>query len=204
METWRRLVKCNSNIKEFEFIYSIVLVVTVGVVSCWPVTWPLCLSLQVFTRFCNGLNKVEEAIKSAGKEFMWNEHLGFILTCPSNLGTGIRAGVHIKIPKMADEPRFNGKLMGNWWHYVRFASSVWVINFKRIYCGVFWNEFCKHLHDWVDWGVLIYHKLVLGFVFCRHYWSYINRSLLSFLLFLWKLFISKIEYKKWMLQDNTY
>ena len=65
--------------------------------------------LQVFTRFCNGLNKVEEAIKSAGKEFMWNEHLGFILTCPSNLGTGIRAGVHIKIPKLAEEPRFGGR-----------------------------------------------------------------------------------------------
>lgn len=66
------------------------------------------MCLQVFTRFCNGLNKVEEAIKSAGKEFMWNEHLGFILTCPSNLGTGIRAGVHIKIPKLCEEPRFNG------------------------------------------------------------------------------------------------
>lgn len=67
------------------------------------------LYMKVFTRFCNGLNKVEEAMKSAGKEFMWNEHLGFVLTCPSNLGTGIRAGVHIKIPKMADEPRFNGQ-----------------------------------------------------------------------------------------------
>jgi len=66
---------------------------------------------EVFTRFCNGLNKVEEAIKSAGKEFMWNEHLGFILTCPSNLGTGIRAGVHIKIPKLCEEPRFNDILL---------------------------------------------------------------------------------------------
>ncbi|XP_067930371.1 creatine kinase, flagellar-like isoform X2 [Watersipora subatra] len=66
---------------------------------------------EVFTRFCNGLNKVEEAIKAAGKEFMWNEHLGFILTCPSNLGTGIRAGVHVKLPKLASEPRFNDILL---------------------------------------------------------------------------------------------
>lgn len=29
---------------------------------------------------------------------MWNEHLGYILTCPSNLGTGLRAGVHIRLP----------------------------------------------------------------------------------------------------------
>lgn len=32
---------------------------------------------------------------------MWNERLGYILTCPSNLGTGLRAGVHVKIPKLS-------------------------------------------------------------------------------------------------------
>lgn len=26
-----------------------------------------------------------------GWEFMWSERLGYILTCPSNLGTGLRA-----------------------------------------------------------------------------------------------------------------
>lgn len=29
---------------------------------------------------------------------MWNERLGYILTCPSNLGTGLRAGVHVRLP----------------------------------------------------------------------------------------------------------
>lgn len=38
---------------------------------------------------------------------MWNEHLGYILTCPSNLGTGLRAGVHIKLPYLSKNPRFN-------------------------------------------------------------------------------------------------
>lgn len=37
---------------------------------------------------------------------MWSEHLGYILACPSNLGTGIRAGVHIKIPKLSKHPKF--------------------------------------------------------------------------------------------------
>ena len=42
---------------------------------------------------------------------MWNEHLGFILTCPSNLGTGLRAGVHVKLPKLSqDEKRFSSIL----------------------------------------------------------------------------------------------
>jgi len=29
---------------------------------------------------------------------MWNDRLGYVLTCPSNLGTGLRAGVHIRLP----------------------------------------------------------------------------------------------------------
>nr|AAK35006.1 octameric creatine kinase precursor [Chaetopterus variopedatus] len=62
---------------------------------------------EVFDRFCNGLQKVENLIQSRGWEFMWNEHLGYVLTCPSNLGTGLRAGVHIKIPKLAKDPRLN-------------------------------------------------------------------------------------------------
>ena len=45
---------------------------------------------------------MEKLIQSKGWEFMWNEHLGYILTCPSNLGTGLRCGVHIKLPKLAE------------------------------------------------------------------------------------------------------
>ncbi len=41
---------------------------------------------------------------------MWNPHLGYVLTCPSNLGTGLRAGVHVKIPKVSADPRF-GKIL---------------------------------------------------------------------------------------------
>ena len=43
---------------------------------------------SVFERFCVGLKKVEDAVMKQGYEFQWNEHLGYILTCPSNLGTG--------------------------------------------------------------------------------------------------------------------
>lgn len=61
----------------------------------------------VFTRFCDGLKKVENLIQSKGWEFMWNEHLGYVLTCPSNLGTGLRAGVHVKLPRLGQDPRFD-------------------------------------------------------------------------------------------------
>ena len=40
-------------------------------------------------------------MKEKGEKFMHNDHLGYILTCPSNLGTGLRAGVHVKLPNLA-------------------------------------------------------------------------------------------------------
>ena len=61
---------------------------------------------EVFTRFCDSLQQIEGAMKKKGKAFMWNEHLGFILTCPSNLGTGLRAGVHVKLPMLSKDARF--------------------------------------------------------------------------------------------------
>ncbi|XP_033504627.2 creatine kinase B-type [Epinephelus lanceolatus] len=61
---------------------------------------------EVFTRFCTGLTKIEGLFKERGHEFMWNEHLGYVLTCPSNLGTGLRAGVHVKLPNLSKNDKF--------------------------------------------------------------------------------------------------
>ena len=54
--------------------------------------------------------QVEDAIRKKGWEFMWNPHLGYVLTCPSNLGTGLRAGVHVKLPRLGADPRFDSIL----------------------------------------------------------------------------------------------
>ncbi|KAM4576483.1 creatine kinase U-type, mitochondrial-like [Odontesthes bonariensis] len=67
---------------------------------------------RVFERFCRGLKQVEHLIQERGWEFMWNERLGYILTCPSNLGTGLRAGVHIRLPLLSKDPRFK-KILEN-------------------------------------------------------------------------------------------
>ncbi|XP_034640530.1 creatine kinase U-type, mitochondrial isoform X2 [Trachemys scripta elegans] len=67
---------------------------------------------RVFERFCKGLKEVERLIQERGWEFMWNERLGYILTCPSNLGTGLRAGVHIKLPLLSKDTRF-AKILEN-------------------------------------------------------------------------------------------
>uniref|UniRef100_A0A3Q1GK48 creatine kinase n=1 Tax=Acanthochromis polyacanthus TaxID=80966 RepID=A0A3Q1GK48_9TELE len=50
--------------------------------------------------------RIETLFKDRGHAFMWNEHLGYVLTCPSNLGTGLRAGVHVKLPNMSKHAKF--------------------------------------------------------------------------------------------------
>ncbi|XP_056275991.1 creatine kinase U-type, mitochondrial-like isoform X2 [Pseudoliparis swirei] len=67
---------------------------------------------KVFERFCRGLKQVEDLIQERGWEFMWNDRLGYVLTCPSNLGTGLRAGVHIRLPILSRDPRFK-KILDN-------------------------------------------------------------------------------------------
>ena len=41
---------------------------------------------------------------------MHNDHLGWVLTCPSNLGTGLRAGAMVKVPLFSSRPDFKAVL----------------------------------------------------------------------------------------------
>lgn len=50
--------------------------------------------------------QIEEIFKKHNHGFMWSQHLGYILTCPSNLGTGLRGGVHVKLPKLSTHAKF--------------------------------------------------------------------------------------------------
>merc|ERR1711966_289089 len=45
---------------------------------------------EVTARFMRACEQVEKVLKENGASFMHNEHLGWVLTCPSNLGTGLR------------------------------------------------------------------------------------------------------------------
>tara|TARA_B100001063_G_scaffold243982_1_gene275750 strand:+ start:323 stop:1372 length:1050 start_codon:yes stop_codon:yes gene_type:complete len=53
---------------------------------------------EVFQRLSNAISKIEEKI-----EFSYNDHLGYITSCPTNLGTAMRASVHIKVPNLAQD-----------------------------------------------------------------------------------------------------
>merc|ERR1711970_1070491 len=65
---------------------------------------------NIFTRFANATEGIQKVLKEEGKEFMQNDHLGWILTCPSNLGTGLRAGAMVKIPLFSARDDFKSVL----------------------------------------------------------------------------------------------
>merc|ERR1712029_16251 len=53
----------------------------------------------VFERLCNGIKMVQESVKAeSGKDFCLDERFGYIHSCPTNLGTGMRASVHVDLP----------------------------------------------------------------------------------------------------------
>merc|ERR1711988_608411 len=56
---------------------------------------------EVVARFMRACEAVQKVLKDAGKDFMHNPHLGWVLTCPSNLGTGLRAGTMVKLPLLS-------------------------------------------------------------------------------------------------------
>ena len=51
---------------------------------------------EVFTRLVAAVNAIGENVP-----FAFSEHLGYITSCPTNLGTAMRASVHIRLPKLA-------------------------------------------------------------------------------------------------------
>ncbi|CAM9312790.1 unnamed protein product, partial [Ectocarpus fasciculatus] len=54
---------------------------------------------SVFTRFCALSEALKTSAEANGTKLMWNEKLGFLGTCPSNLGTGLRASVMVVLPE---------------------------------------------------------------------------------------------------------
>jgi len=65
---------------------------------------------SVFERFCKGAVEMEKLVNSKGWEFQQSENLGYILTCPSNVGNGLRCGVHVKLPLLSKTKQFDEKL----------------------------------------------------------------------------------------------
>ena len=56
---------------------------------------------EVFSRLSTALDHINQKIN-----FAFDDVRGYHTTCPTNLGTAMRASVHIKIPKLSAQPNF--------------------------------------------------------------------------------------------------
>jgi arginine kinase len=61
------------------------------------------ISMQQGGDFATVYRRLKEGVEKISKDiaFAVSERLGFLTTCPSNLGTALRASVHIRVPKLA-------------------------------------------------------------------------------------------------------
>jgi len=88
----------------------------------------------VFTRLAIAAGKIEKVAR-----FAHDEHNGYITSCPTNLGTALRASVHIALPKlgakMADfqaiADQFFVQIRGIHGEHSESADHVYDISNKR-------------------------------------------------------------------------
>merc|ERR1711997_275529 len=53
----------------------------------------------VFSRLANGIKAVGDSVKAEdGRDFQLHPKYGYLHSCPTNLGTGMRASVHVDLP----------------------------------------------------------------------------------------------------------
>merc|ERR1711988_1947905 len=78
---------------------------------------------EVTARFMRACEAVEKVLKAAGSGFMHNDHHGWVLTCPSNLGTGLRAGTMVMLPKLSAREDWKA-LLGKMGLQARGAGGV--------------------------------------------------------------------------------
>ncbi len=89
---------------------------------------------MVFERLVKAIELIQQKI-----EFAYSNHLGYISSCPTNLGTAMRASVHIKLPNLgkkidefkviADE--FNVQIRGIHGEHSESKEHIYDISNKR-------------------------------------------------------------------------
>ncbi|XP_072559993.1 creatine kinase B-type [Paramormyrops kingsleyae] len=56
---------------------------------------------KAFETVCINLQRLEVIYKQMRHEFIWKEHLGWVVSSPAEVGTGLRASVQVKLQRMA-------------------------------------------------------------------------------------------------------
>lgn len=106
---------------------------------------------EVFTRLTTAVAEIAKKV-----DFAYNDHLGFITSCPTNLGTAMRASVHIKLPNLgakmeefqAIADKHNVQIRGIHGEHSESEGGVYDISNKRR-LGVSEVECVQDMHDGV-------------------------------------------------------
>ncbi len=105
---------------------------------------------EVFTRLSTALDYINEHIT-----FAFDDVRGFYTTCPTNLGTAMRASVHIRIPKFSASENFNAicgtlglSIRGVHGEHSESSDGIYDISNKRR-LGVTEREIYQQLYDGV-------------------------------------------------------
>ena len=64
------------------------------------------ISLEFFDNPIGVYARVDKALRSlenSGIKFAKDENLGYLTSCPTNIGTGLRASVHVKLPLLGKD-----------------------------------------------------------------------------------------------------
>merc|ERR1719361_1796889 len=56
---------------------------------------------EAFKRLCMTHDGIESDLKTSGNEYSHDDHLGYIMASPANLGSGLCASVQVKIPLLS-------------------------------------------------------------------------------------------------------
>ncbi len=106
---------------------------------------------EVFSRLTDAISKLEKEIK-----FAYNDHLGYITSCPTNLGTAMRASVHIKLPNLGEKmdefkaiaDKYNVQIRGIHGEHSDSEGGIYDISNKRR-LGVTEVECVQDMYDGV-------------------------------------------------------
>ena len=89
---------------------------------------------EVFTRLATAAAAIEERAS-----FLHNSHVGYITSCPTNLGTAMRASVHIHLPELMKDwaqfqgiaDQFNVQIRGSHGEHSDTSDGIFDISNKR-------------------------------------------------------------------------
>lgn len=89
---------------------------------------------EIYRRLVTAVQEIEKKVP-----FSHDERLGFLTFCPTNLGTTIRASVHIKLPKLAADKtkleevaaKYNLQVRGTTGEHTEAVGGIYDISNKR-------------------------------------------------------------------------